>query len=86
MLGQNFVFERGSGQPNICLLLCAGISGMCHACNVSPVPEAYHCSYILPLLWTVQLNELWAVGTLFTLLKLSKCSLVSLQSVMLCSL
>lgn len=87
-LGRNFVFEHGSGQPNVCLLLCTGISVMCHACNVSPVPEAYHCSCILPSLWkwTVWLNELYAVGILFMLLNLSKCSLLSLGSVMLCFL
>lgn len=58
MLGQNFVFEPDSGQPNVCLLLCAGISGMCQNCNVSPVPEDNHCSCILHLTCTVQLNEL----------------------------
>lgn len=88
MLGQNIVFEDGSCQPRPDLSRDLGY-GPPAACSVSPVPEACsHCSCAsLSLwIWTVRLNELCTIGSLFTLLNLSKRFLLSLGCGMLRSL
>lgn len=80
MLGQSFVFEDASGQLEH---MFASVYrhlryGPPAACTMSAVPEARsHCGYILPSLWiwTMRLNKLCALDSLFTLLNLSKCNI-----------